>query len=144
MAGDVTVTAALVGLVDPEKATVKTYIAGSTITKGQAVAVDTDGTCDPADASTGGGYLIQFRGIALNGGGAGQAIDVCEDGELYGFTLTGLNVGAILYLSNTAGALYQGGTGDVSVICGRISALADKSATLVARIHVPWAAADWS
>ena len=49
---DIAVTAAQVGLVDPLKATVKSYIAGATITKGQAVSMATDGTVDPSDAST--------------------------------------------------------------------------------------------
>lgn len=140
---DITVTAAQVGLVDPTKAEVKSYIAGSTITKGQVVAIETDGTVDPADASTGGGYLIQGRGIALNGGGAGQAIDVLHNGEVYGFTVSGLNVDAILYLSNTAGKLADA-AGDVTVRLGRVTCLADKSATKVVRVFVDWAAAAWS
>ena len=144
MAGDVSITAAQIGLVDPQKAHVRSYIAGATITKGQAVAIATDGTIDPADASTGGGYLIQFRGIALNGGGAGQAIDVCHEGEMYGFTVSSLDVGALLYLSNTAGALAQGATGDIPVICGRVSALADKDTTNTVYIRVRWDGADWS
>lgn len=138
---DVALTAAQIGLVDPIKARTKPYLAGAAITKGQVVAMDTDGTIDPADASAGGGYLFeQVVGVALNAGGAGQAIDVAEDAELYGFTVSGLSAGDLLYLSNTAGAL---GTtaGDVTVILGRVTALTDKAGTLVARIQLNYAQA---
>ena len=132
---DIALTAAQIGAVDPKKATIKSYIAGSTITKGQAVAQETDGTVDPTDASTGGAYLFeQFRGIALSGGGAGQAIDVLEDGECYGFTVSGLNCGDLLYLSNTAGVL-DTAAADETVYVGRVTALADGSATKIARIQ---------
>jgi len=133
---DITVTAAKVGLVDPIKATVKTYIAGATITKGQVVALATDGTVDPADASTGGGYLFeQVVGVALSAGGAGQAIDVVRKGEVYGFTVSGMDSGDLVYLSNTAGAAADA-AGDVTVILGRISPLADKSATEVILLDI--------
>ena len=94
---DIAVTAALVGLVDPLNATVKSYIAGATITKGQAVSLYTDGTVDPSDASSGQGYLYEnCVGIALNGGGAGQAIDVVRKGEVYGFTVSGQDSGDVV------------------------------------------------
>ena len=144
MANEVALTAAQIGLVDPTKAEVKPYIAGATITKGQVVAVDTDGTIDPADASAGGGYLYQqVVGIALNGGGAGQAIDVLQDGEVYGYTVSALNVGAIMYLSDTAGSLSTV-AGTVTARLGRVACLTDKSATKIVRIHVDWAAALWA
>lgn len=133
---DISVTAAKVGLVDPLNATVKSYIAGATITKGQVVALATDGTVDPADASTGGGYLFeQVVGVALVGGGAGQAIDVVRKGEVYGFTVSGMDSGDLVYLSNTAGAAADA-AGDVTVILGRISPLADKSATEVILLDI--------
>jgi hypothetical protein len=132
----IAVTAAQVGLVDPEKATVKSYIAGSTITKGQPVAMDTDGTVDPADASAGGGYLYeQVVGVALNGGGAGQAIDVVSVGEVYGFTVSGMNSGDLVYVSDTAGSL-DTAAGTVTVIVGRISPLTNVSVTEVIRLDV--------
>lgn len=135
MANEIALTAAQIGVVDPIKATIKSYLAGSTITKGQVVAQATDGTVDPADASAGGGYLYeQVRGIALNGGGAGQAIDVLENGEMYGHTVSGLNCGDLIYLSDTVGRLSTV-AGTVTVYLGRVTALADKSATKVARIQ---------
>ena len=58
---DITVTAAKVGLVDPLKATVRSYIATETITKGQVVNILTTGKVGVADANAAGKF--QFRGI---------------------------------------------------------------------------------
>lgn len=141
MANEIALTAAQVGLVDPLKATVKSYIAGATITKGQVVALATDGTIDPADASAGGGYLFeQVVGVALNGGGAGQAIDVVRKGEIYGFTVSGMDSGDLVYVSDTAGSLSTV-AGTVTVIVGRIAPLADKSATEVISLDINLAVA---
>jgi len=139
---DIVVTAAQVGLVNPLKADVKSYVAGATITKGQAVYLTTAGLTGVADANDAGKQ--QFRGIALNGGGAGQAIDVLHDGECYGFTISGLNVGALVYLSATAGALADAAADapGYTVVAGRVSVLADKDKTKVLRIQTNWLA-DW-
>lgn len=137
---DITVTAAQVGLVDPQKATVKPYVAAATITKGQAVYITSSGTANLADAN--GSGTLQFRGIALSGGGAGQAIDVCEDGELYGFTLSGVAYDGLIYLSNTAGALADA-AGGTSVVCARVAPMSDKDKTKVLRVFVR-READWA
>lgn len=132
---NIALTAAQIGVVDPRKSTIKSYLAGSTITKGQPVAQTTTGTVVPADASTGGAHLFeQVRGIAIAAGGAGQAIDVLEDGELYGLTVSGKNCGDLLYLSNDVGRVADAG-GDETVYLGRVTALTDGSATKVSRIQ---------
>lgn len=132
---NIALTASQIGVVDPKKSKIKSYLAGSTITKGQPVAQETDGTVDPADASGGGGYLFeQFRGIAISGGGAGQAIDVLEDGELYGFTVSGKNCGDLLYVSNDVGRIADG-AGAETVYVGRVTAVTDGSATKIVRIQ---------
>jgi hypothetical protein len=79
----------------------------------------------------------------LNTVGAGDAVDVCEDGEVYGFGLSGLNYDALVYLSNTAGALADG-AGGTSVVCGRVNALTDNpTLTKVLRVFVR-RSADWA
>lgn len=138
MANEVALTTAQIGLVDPLKADVKSYIAASAITRGEAVAIDTAGKVVPADASTGGAHLIQFRGIALNAAAAGAPVDVCHAGEMYGFTVAALDVGAVLYLSNTVGDLSTV-AGDTNVKCGVVSVLNDvPTFTKVARIVTTW------
>ena len=137
--GAIAVTAALVGLVDPMKADVRAYIATETITKGQAVYILTTGKVGVADANASGKQ--QFRGIALNGGGAGQAIDVCHEGELYGFTLSG-DAESFAYLSDSVGELADT-NGTMTVPVGRVECLTDKDLTKVLRVFTSWDA-DWA
>ena len=131
---DITVTAAKVGFVDQEQSEHRSYIATETITAGQAVYILTTGKVGVADANASGKQ--QFRGIAMNGGGAGSAIDVLHCGEVAGFTLSG-NADAVLYLSDTAGALADA-AGTMSVVVGRIVCRSDASLTKVLHDFVPW------
>lgn len=136
----VTYTAAQIGMVDPQKSRVKTYIAAATITKGQPVyIVPSTGKVNLADAN--GSGTKQFRGIALNGGGAGQAIDVLEDGEVYGFSLSG-NYDSLVYVSDTVGT-YDDSAGTVTVPVGRVAPSSDGSLTKVLRVFVK-RDADWA
>jgi len=150
---DITVTAAKVAPCFEKfgKCEIYSHVAGVTITAGQAVYIDvTTGLLALADADLGGagGQACQFRGIALTGGGAGQAIDVLMHGCIYGFTLAG-NYDSLVYLSNTAGALADAASGTNSVIVGRVYPLSDRIASTgypnkVLFIDVPMAAANFS
>jgi len=126
---DITVTAAKVGLVHPNKARTIDAVAGATITKGQVCYIDTSGNVGVADANAAG--KIQARGIALNAAASGQAITLCKEGALYGYTLTNQAYSAPLYLSNTAGALEDGGAAGTVVPCGIVLPLSDKDRTKV-------------
>lgn len=137
---DITVTAAQVALIFPDKAEVTDMIAAVAITAGQALYQNTDGKAALADANASGAQ--QFRGIAMNAAAAGQAVSVLIRGHIYGFTVSSLNGDAILYLSNTAGALADG-AGAMTVNCGRVTALTDGSLTKVAYICADWLRA-WS
>ena len=119
---DLTVTAAQVALVDPLKAEIYPMIAAETIAAGQAVYRDSAGKAAVADADIAGKQ--QCRGVALNGGGAGQAIDVVRRGRVYGFTLTSQSYDDPIFLSNTAGALADA-AGLVTVPLGVVEALSD-------------------
>lgn len=133
---DIALTAAQIAPVENVSREVFTFIAGETITAGQAVYfIAASGKVGVADANAAGKQ--QFRGIALNGGGAGQAIDVLSRGMVYGYTISGLNADAIVYLSDTAGALADG-AGTMTVNCGRVVRLSDASNT-----KVLWISADW-
>jgi len=137
---DITVTAAQVAACFPDKAEIIDMIAAETITAGQAIFQDTNGKANLADANASGEQ--QFRGIALNGGGAGQAISVLKRGHVYGFTVSGMNCDAIAYLSDTAGALADA-HGTMTVNAGRVTALTDASLTKVLYIDADWLRA-WS
>jgi hypothetical protein len=141
---DIVVTAAQVEAIDPLHAEIYNFIAGATITQGQVVYMTTTGTLGVADATTAGG-LYQARGIALNGGAAGQAISVLKRGRCAGFTVSGMNASAPVFLSETAGALASAtpaGTG-TAVICGIVVAMPDKDATDVFYADFRWQD-DWA
>ena len=98
MANEIVVTAAKVGIVDPLKSIVKSYIASVAIGAGEAVyIVAATGKVALAGAAAS-NALSQCRGIALQTVGAGQAVDVLEEGELYGFTLTTMAYNDPLFL----------------------------------------------
>lgn len=127
--GDIAVTAAKVAAVFPEKAEIYSGIAGATITPGQAVyIIVASGKLGLADENADAEHSACI-GIALNGGGAGQAIDVLRKGHVYGFTVSGLAYALPVSLSNTAGALLDDGT--ATGLVGRVEALADADLTKV-------------
>lgn len=137
---DITVTAAKVGLVDPQKAVTFNGIAAAAITKGQVVYMDTSGTIGVADANAAGKQ--QARGIALNAAGAGQAVTCVKEGAVYGYTLTSQAYSAPLYLSDTAGAMADA-VGTMTVPVGIVQPLSDKDKTKVFWAEFRWAA-DWA
>lgn len=129
----IVVTAAQVGLVNPTKAIIKSYLAAEAITAGEAVyIVAASGSVGLADANAAGKY--QCRGIALGAAAIGQAVDVCEKGELYGFTLDG-NYDTRVYVGDTAGALADT-AGTKTMVIGRVSPMADKDQTKVLMVEV--------
>ena len=136
---DIALTAAQVAPVFPEHCSIRDYIAAETITQGQAVYILTTGKVGVADANASGKQ--QFRGIALNGGGAGQAISVLHEGEVAGFTLAG-NADSLVYLSDTAGALADA-AGTMTVVAGRVKCLSDANLTKVLFVKTQWEA-NWS
>lgn len=127
--GDIALTAAKIGLVDPEKAEVKTGIAGVTITAGQFVyGIISSGKLGLADEDAS-AEASAVLGMALNGGAAGQAIDYVVKGRVYGFTLSAHAYYLACSLSNTAGALLD--TGATTNIVARIEPLSDADLTKV-------------
>lgn len=85
----------------------RNFLAGATITRGQAVYLDsTTNTWKLMDANAGatGNELNTTRGIALNDAASGQVIDVCTRDPDFtpGGTLTN---GIAVYASNTAGGI---------------------------------------
>lgn len=137
---DIALTAAQIGVVFPEKAEIFDGEALVTITAGQSLYVDPTtgklGLCDANDTGK-----EQFAGIALNGGGAGQAISVLRRGAVYGFTLAG-NYWALAYQGDTAGTLADAASATKTVRAGLIIALNDKAKTKVlfvdAEMHAAW------
>jgi len=113
-------------------------VASAAVTAGQAVYQTSAGKVAPADANAAGKQ--QFRGIALKAAGAGEPVSVLKEGHCYGFGVSALNADALLYLSDTEGALADG-AGTMTVIAGRVFALPD--GTKIAYISADWLRA-WS
>lgn len=135
---DIVVTAAKVAPIDRAQCEIRTYLAAATITAGAALYITTSGTVGLAS----GDGSIQFRGIALNGGAAGQAIDVLHEGLCAGFTLT-QNADTRVYLSDTNTGILADSNGSTAVVVGRCVCLPDKDATKVLRVTTRWSE-DWA
>lgn len=119
---DIALTAAKISLVfDPNMAgtIVRSYIAGVAISAGQTIYVTSAGVAGVCDANDSG--KEQFRGIALETVGAGQAVDVCQEGLLEGFTIAGLAYDALVYQGDTAGALADAASSTKTVKAGRVT-----------------------
>jgi len=120
---DLTVTAAQLRPIESIELRTVSMIAAEAITKGQAVYQNTSGNAALADASAS-GTVATLVGIATEDAAAGRAVTVLHYGRLAGYTLTGLNGGAAVYVSDTAGALADA-AGTVSKIVGRVFRMND-------------------
>lgn len=124
---DITVTAAQVRRVYPDRDECYTFIAGAAITAGAAVYMDTTlGTLKLADGSATG--TAQVVGIALEAAAIGEPVAVLVRGFLAGFTLAG-DYFSRVYLSNTDAGILGDAAGAVSVVVGRVMAAADNTPT---------------
>lgn len=133
---DITVTAANVSRIFPQQAELYTVKLAETVTAGQAAYQLAAGTYGLADANASGKQ--QFRGVFLEGGAAGAYVPMLVRGVLGGYTVSGLNADAPLYLSDTAGA-FADAAGTMTVVCGRVFMMSDATPTKVVYIDARWA-----
>lgn len=122
---DIVVTPANVGMAFTN-GRIRSFLAGAAINGGQAVYIDASGLAQLTNAATS-AATATLAGVALPGknsafaAGAGQPVEVLQEGELEGFTIAGLAFGTQVYLSavtpgglaTTAGAHGQGPIGVV-------------------------------
>ncbi len=133
--GDIAVVAAKVAPVYPQKAEIYDGIAGVTITAGQILyKITASGKLGLADEDAS-AEASQAVGVALNGGGAGQAISYLKRGHCYGFAVSALAHNLPCSLSATAGALLD--TGATTNVVGRIDSLPDADLTKVIYFDFP-------
>lgn len=138
---DIALTAVQVAPVYPATADIISVTLAEAVTQGQILYQLTAGTFGIADANASGKQ--QARGVALAAGGAGQTISMLRKGECYGFTVSSMNADAIVYLSDTAGALADA-AGTMTVNCGRITVVPQSgSAVKVIFFNFDWLRA-WS
>ena len=131
---DLTVTAAKVGRVFPQNDEVISVKLYETVTAGQAAYQTTAGLFGLCDTNAAG--LQQFRGVFLQGGGAGQTVPMLKRGCVEGLGVSSLNGDAVIYASDTAGALADA-AGTLTVVAGRVFVLPNGSK--VAYIDAQWA-----
>jgi hypothetical protein len=124
--GDITVTAAKVAAVYPEQSEIYDGIAGATITAGQILyKITASGKLGLADEDADAEHS-QGVGVALNGGGSGQAISYLKKGPVEGFSLSGLAYNLPCSLSTTAGALLD--TGATTNVVARVMSTSEVQA----------------
>lgn len=114
---DLTVTAAQVGLVNPEKAETFMVCLAETVTAGQPIFFDSNGKAQLADANAAGEQ--QARGLTLAAGAAGQVISALKRGLVEGFTLTSQSYDDPIFISDTVGVLADA-AGTLSVPVGLV------------------------
>lgn len=130
----VALTTTQIAPVYPQNAEIYDGVAAEAIVAGEALYLSATGF-GVADANAAGKQ--QFRGIALNSAGAGQAVSVLKRGHVYGYTVAGLTADDPLYLSDTAGDL-DTANGTLTVNTGRVVLLPDSSLTKVVYIDADW------
>ena len=117
----VTTTAAQIAVMFPEKAEIYDRIAAEALTAGELCYLDTNGKATKATAAAAG--TVVDVGLVLTTRGAGGAVSVLKRGHVAGATLTSLDYGAAVYVSDDAGDLADA-AGTVSKIAGRVEAIA--------------------
>jgi len=140
MAGELTVTAAQVAVIDPLKAEIFTGIAGEAITAGLPLYMAATGLLGIADANAAG--FFQCRGIALNAAGAGQAVDYIKRGRLAGMGTGAVNCSVPIFVSDTVGRIATS-AGSTSVCVGIVVPMSDKDLTRVLYVEARYGP-DWA
>ena len=108
--------------------------ASSAPTVGTAIYFTSAGVAALSDASAAGTAIVD--GIIVETQGRGATV-ITGRGLVYGFDLSGMNYGALVYLSDTAGALTDTDEGTVSIVVGKVWRLSDKDATKVLFVDLP-------
>lgn len=131
---DIVRTKAKIAVIFPDTAEIFDTIAAETIEAGQPLYLASTGKFGLADANVAGKQ--QFRGVALNDAGAGQAVSVLKCGHVAGYTLGGA-YDSIVYLSDTVGELSTT-AGTMVVNVGRVVPLSDADLTKVLFVCADW------
>jgi hypothetical protein len=129
----ISVTAAQVALVYPNRAETYNVVLAEAATQGQVLyqtASGTFGLCDTDLAAK-----DEPRGIALEEGSAGQVVSMVKRGAIYGVTLSGESYDGLVYASGTAGGLSDSA---VAEIVGRVMPLTDADKTKVLYVDCEW------
>lgn len=134
---DIALDATQIRVVFDQHAEIYDFVAAVAIEAGEAVYLTTAGLVNLADAND--AAADQAIGIALQDASAGEAVSVLKKGHLYGYTLSGLNPGAYVFLSDNPGNLADTASITLTVPIGRVMVLSDKpNYTKVLFVNFPW------
>ncbi len=117
----VTVTAAQIAVMYPDKAEIYDRIAAEALTAGDLCYLDTNGKASKANAGAAG--TVIDVGLVLTTRGAGSAVSVLKRGFVAGVAVSGLAFGAKVYASDTAGQIADA-NGTVNLKVGTVEAVA--------------------
>ncbi len=131
----VTKTTAQIALVYPQKAETYDKIAAEAIVAGETVYVNTAGKVAKGDASAAG--TLKNSGLALNSAAAGKGVSVLKRGHVAGVAVSGLNVGAVVYFSDTAGEMADA-AGTTSKALGVVDANSEPTPTKLLYVDQAW------
>ncbi|MCU0464061.1 MAG: hypothetical protein MUF38_05790 [Anaerolineae bacterium] len=133
---DIVRTKENVALLQVHQVEVYSLVAGEYIEAGQLVCINSSGKVVKADA----GALATARaaGFATANANINEGVSVLRRGMLEGFTLTSLAYNALVYVSDTAGAVADapGASGTYRKVVGSVWAKSDPTKTKVLMVDI--------
>lgn len=124
---DIDLTASKIAPVYSDRSEIYNHIAAADLNAGDFVTFNATGGVIKADANDTGANT--FKGVALQTVKSGQAVAVLYRGYVTGFTISGLNVGASVFVSDTAGAGADA-AGTKSIVAGIVGSDSNKNKIL--------------
>ena len=131
----VTKTTAQIALVHPQKAEVYDKIAAEAIVAGELVYTNTAGKVAKGDGNS--ATTLKNSGMALNSAAAGYPVSVLKRGHVAGVAVSGLDVGAVVYFSDTAGEMADA-AGTTSKAIGVVDATSEPTPTKLLYVDQTW------
>ncbi|MDB5352366.1 MAG: hypothetical protein JWN86_3613 [Planctomycetota bacterium] len=132
---DIVVTASKVAPIDQDQAQIYPMVPAVAINRGQAVYLNSAGKAALGIATAAG--TVKTGGIALETAGVRQGVSILKRGKVGGFAVSALAYGALIYSSDTPGAVADA-TGTSTQIVGKVVPMSDSDLTKVIYFDFPW------
>lgn len=132
---NIVVTAAQVAPIDLEQSEVYSFVPAVALARGQATYLNSAGKVALGIATAAG--TIKTGGIALESAGVRQGVSILKRGKVAGYAVSALAYGALIYSSDTAGAVSDT-AGTTSQVVGKVVPMSDNDLTKVVYFDFPW------
>lgn len=132
---DIVVTNSQVAVIDREQSEIYPMVPAVALLQGQAVYLNNAGKAALAIATAAG--TVKTGGIALEKAGVRAGVSILKKGKVGGFAVSGLAYGALIYSSDTAGAVADA-AGTSSQVVGKVVPMSDQDLTKVIFFDFPW------